>query len=212
MTTDALYYAAIVEHDAEQLTERIGQLAGARQAAMFRAAAQMVHREVAVAEGQPPVGQCAGQDQIRREGRGGVRRHEMVDDLVVRLEMFGKIESIERTPFRGDERLDPEEPARLDDAEVLVRRALRKPGFQEEGRGLREAPEADVGDEGPAGELHAQQHVAAPGEGTLRPSPHDARREPAHLEAEELQHSHEQEVLLVAIAAARAGDQFRLDG
>ena len=59
----ALQPAGIVERDAEQLAERIGQFAGGRQAALFRAAAQMVHREASVAECQPPVGQRTGKDQ-----------------------------------------------------------------------------------------------------------------------------------------------------
>ena len=70
------------------------------------------------------------------------------------------------------------------------------------------APEADVGQERPFGQVDAQQHVRArPNRGGVRPDP---RGESGHGEAQGLERRPEQRVLLEAVAAPPARDQLGL--
>ncbi len=74
------------------------------------------------------------------------------------------------------------------------------------------AAEADVGEEGALGQVHADEHVAERRPRRIkRQHPADPRRQRRHRETQRPQHAEKNAVLLEAIAAARAVHEFALE-
>lgn len=73
-----------------------------------------------------------------------------------------------------------------------------------------QSAEADIGNVGSAVEFDAQQHMAPGGYGIIGLAPKNACGKAADGEAKRLQHMHENEIVLEAIAAATPSDDLFL--
>lgn len=91
-----------------------------------------------------------------------------------------------------------------------MRRRLLEVGLQPQHAGQGLPAEADIDDPRPVGEIDLQQHVAALADVILGLAPQHPRETDRGAEADRDQRRPQQQVLLVAIAAAPALDQLAL--
>jgi hypothetical protein len=175
---------------------------------------------VAFLDDQPPVDELVApsgadpfDDQHVREWRRGIRRRIPASQLVIRRKLRLHVEHIHRPPAIRLPGAQGEQARRFGQPENAHRGPLLEIRLQAQRRIEQTGAEADIGDPGAIGQIDLQQHVGAwPQRRLRRRHPAHPGAEPGDAEADRLQRRPEQRVLLEAIAAATALQEFLLNG